>query len=445
MRVNIVYEVNNREFNNCVLLQRELIKRGHKATIYNKTEDIVLSNEKALTIIPNSYRNEDIEYYDYVFNIRNNPLVVYHCEQVNNHVLPEFYDYSADNVTKKLPHLCWGEDYYRFIKDLGYDMSMSSITGAIQLDYCRREFKSLYKTKKELARMFGIPENKTWVLFISDFVFASSEVVDRIRVAGDWNEDVLKAKHSFSKESCSEIIGWFDKLLADSDEYVIIYRKHPMEMLTNEIKKMEERNRDRFFAISEFNIKEWIMNCDIISAWYSTAVVECYAAGKKMILLRPKELTQKSGLSEYEFFKHYDKVDEYHKMVDAFTTRHNNYNDETIKAINRLYSTSEVPAVIRVADKLEEIYDKWESGKVANGYDFKRWIYLFKHKIPFKIIIKKVFQMVYPVFFCRMDIQKENRHAVGEWVATLNNKKSYNDLSIKIDRILTEFEGDNNV
>ena len=36
MQVNIVYEVNNREFNNCVLLQRELVRRGHKVNIYNK-------------------------------------------------------------------------------------------------------------------------------------------------------------------------------------------------------------------------------------------------------------------------------------------------------------------------------------------------------------------------------------------------------------------------
>ena len=118
MRVNIVYELNNREFNHCVLLQREMIRRGYDARIYNKTESMVLSNKESITIIPNSYRKGDVDYYRYVFNTRNHLVVVYPCEQINNHQLPEFFDHSPGNPVKKLPHLCWGDDYYHFIQSL---------------------------------------------------------------------------------------------------------------------------------------------------------------------------------------------------------------------------------------------------------------------------------------------------------------------------------------
>ena len=93
MNICIVYEMNNREFYNCVLLERALIKKGHKVKICNKTEDINLFKSYDITIIPNSYRSSDVDFYRYVFNTKNKIIVVYPCEQVTNHKLPDFYDY----------------------------------------------------------------------------------------------------------------------------------------------------------------------------------------------------------------------------------------------------------------------------------------------------------------------------------------------------------------
>ena len=102
MRVNIVYELNNREFNHCVLLQREMIRRGYDARIYNKTESMVLSNKESITIIPNSYRKGDVDYYRYVFNTRNHLVVVYPCEQINNHQLESCKKIASSLLGRRL-------------------------------------------------------------------------------------------------------------------------------------------------------------------------------------------------------------------------------------------------------------------------------------------------------------------------------------------------------
>ena len=393
MKVNIIYELNNREYNNCVLLQRELIRRGHDARIYNKTEDMLFAdNTKSITVIPNSYRKEDLDHYRYVFNTNNGTIIIYPCEQVTNHKLPAFFDYSDNNPVKNLPVLCWGKDYFDFISKLGFKNKDNAIVGAVQLDFFRREFETINETREQLSNKYQIPFNKKWILFVSDFVFNSEIIVEQIVNSGDQAEDVIKSKHEFGKKTCEKLLEWFEVFLNEQEDYIIIYRKHPVELLTREIQNFERRNKGRFFTISDLNIREWIANCDRLACWYSTTVVECVAANKNMVLLRPYMMEESSGFNDYEFFKHYYKVTEYDQFKDAMLRNKNEYTSETLKVIDRLYSIDMNPSFKRVADVLEKI----EQTKKNNLRDpekyfkIKRWRYLLCNLIPLKIILKKM-------------------------------------------------------
>ena len=448
MKVNLIYEVNNREYYNCVLLERELVRRGHTVKILNKTEDIVVCNDKTITLLPNSYRNEDYEYYDFVFNIHNNPVAIYPCEQVTNHILPKFFDYSEENIVKRIPHLCWGSDYYEFIKELGYTCSDNMITGPIQMDFCRPEFRSLYKGKDVLSNEYNIPVDKQWILFISDFAFDNIKIVNQIVQSGDQNREAILDRHRSSRKASTEILKWFEKFLISNDNYIIIYRKHPVEILNNDVLEISRNYPDRFFTISDYNIKEWIIACDRIANWYSTAVVECLAEKKKIALLRPFEIEDKPWFKDYPFYITYPKIKNYGEFVDAMISGEADYNEQTIAEIKKLYDIGEIPSFIRIADALEYIYSNWNSDnkKSIMSFTYNRFAYLLYNKLIFKSIIKKTYQSLHKVFGFDLTKYARIHFAFDEWNASADNKYYHDELAGKIDCILNKYykkqEGD---
>lgn len=440
MRVNIIYEINNREYNNCVLLQRELIRRGHKAYVYNKTEDIVFRDEKAITIIPNSYCNKDVLHYRYIFNTKNNPVIMYPCEQINNHKMPQFFDYSEKSIVKKLPIMCWGKDYYDFIHSIGFKNKDNQIVGAIQLDFCRTEFRKLYLSREELSKKYNLPYEKKWVLFISDFVYTSELIVNHLLETGDSPQIELLQRAKFSNDSYEKILEWFYKLLEDNEEYVIIYRKHPVEMITNDLKDKFQNMKDKFFVISDLNIKEWIVNCDIITTWNSTAVVESYMAQKNVQLLRPYDFSTCEYQDEYTFYKNYKKYTSYEQFCDAISNNENNYSTEVIREINKFYDVSEKPSYMRLADEIEKIGEQKTNLKVEKNYYLKRWMYILKTIYIPKIIIKKIYQCLYLLVAKDRYQQKERKIATEEWAASALNRKGKKLLDRKIDSIIRQRE-----
>ena len=439
MRINIVYEVNNREFMNCLLLQREFILRGYDARIYNKTETILLhDNSKGVTLIPNSYRKTDLDHYRYAFNTNGGIIVVYPCEQVTNHKMPLFFDSTANNPVKKLPHLCWGKDYYDYIKGLGFTNKKNAIVGAIQLDFCRKEFRSFGYSRQKIAKKYSLPLEKKWILFISDFVYNSEVFTEQIISSGDQPEEIIRARQEFGRKSCEVILEWFERFLTEHDDYIVIYRKHPVELLTSEVKRFAENYKDCFYTISDLNVREWIFNCEKVVSWYSTTVVECMAAQKNMILVRPYRLDSNSGFNEYEFYKDYYKNDNYERLCNSLENNDILPSAKAREIVNKLYSIDECPTYKRVVDSIETIIKDKDgcSCDRESQFQLKRWKYLLSKMIPVKILIKKGLQGIYNLLKWNFSVEGETKKAINEWIASAKNRRIMKENSLRIDEII---------
>lgn len=440
MRVNIIYENNNREFNNCLLLQRELIRRGHDAKIYNKTEDILLrDNTESLTLIPNSYRNGDLDHYRYCFFTNGGIIIVYPCEQVTNHRMPSFFDYSDDNRVKKLPHLCWGQDYYDFIKTLGFDMSFSSVVGALQLDYCRPEFSNFYVSRKLLSKKYQIPYEKKWMLFISDFVLDNDEKYNRLLCSGDVEEHILSLRREHERKTTKEILTWFSRFLNIHKDYILIYRKHPVEILSETIIKFKDSFPNQVYCISEYGIKDWICNADRVITWNSTSAVECFAAKKNIHLLRPYEFDENSGFVEYGFYKDMKRISKYTEFEKSIINDRWSYTSGTIDEINKLYSIEASPTFIRIANAIEDIYKCKTLTEKTPGFRFHRIRYLALKMIPAKILIKKALERIYLLTGHNFGNQSEKGASVNEWMATADNIRDIRRRSELLDEIILRY------
>lgn len=437
MKINIIYEVNNREFNNCVLLQRALILRGHDVRIYNKTESLLFFRRADLTIIPNSYRQEDLDNYRYIFNVNNRIIINYPIEQVTNHILPDFYDNSDKNPIKKIPNFCWGKDYFEFIKSMDYDMSCCRVTGAVQLDLCREEFKDLYMNKAELANKYNLPKGKKWLLFVSDFVYVSKLFLKQVIESEDLSKEELMLRHKTETKTSIAILDWFDRFLSENNDYIIIYRKHPVEMLTENVNILKKKYPKAFYLISDLNIKTWLFNSDKIACWNSTVVIESFVVNKPMALLRPS-ICEDEGFVKYSFYDDYEKITTYEEFKNAMVNEIPAYTERFKDIINELYSINDKPAFLRVSDAIEELNAEKEKKFIIkeNYFLIKRWIYIIRKVLLPKILIKKIYQYWVIHFKYNYNSQGERRYAINEWIASAKNKAVYKEYAKKIDLIL---------
>lgn len=443
MNICIVYEMNNREFNNCVLLERELLRRGHNVKICNKTEDVNFFKLFDVVMIPNSYRTSDVDGYRYIFSPGNRIMVVYPCEQVVNRFLPDFYEHTTQNKVKHLPHLCWGEDYYSWINELGYDMSCTSIVGALQLDFCRPIFREIYSERQELANHYGLDNNKKWILFISDFVLMNELRFEQYINAGALDRKTLTKRRDFEEKSKNEILSWLITFLKENNDYQVIYRKHPVEILTEEMEQIRDESPDKFFLISELNIKEWIMNCDYVTTWNSTALIECYAADVKVGLLRPYSFSEEPAMNEYAFYSHYQSITSYSEFENCIRKGLYEYNKDTIQEINQFYSILEVPTFVRIADAIEKIAMHSELIHKEKNYLLHRVSYCLCKHVYLKTATKKLFQLMYGLTGIKPRNTDKKRVAFTEWVLSVDNKKAKKKLATSIDKVIREWHEKN--
>lgn len=434
MNFILIYELSNREFDNLALLKSELVKRGHEVKILSKFTDFMIKHENCIAVVPNAYCNEDLDYYRYVFNLRDNPIVVYPCEQVINRKMPEFFDVSSYNLVKTLPTLCWGKDYYDFIKELGYSNLNNAIVGSINLDFCNPKLKRFYYNKEEIANKYGLPKDKKWLLFISDFVFQNVELGEHYIREGSLSEITVISMREYESYLQKEITKWFAKFMEDNPEYILIYRKHPMEIKESIVYDMEKKFPGQFFEISELGIKQWIFVSDKICTYNSTAIVECAAAQKECIYLRPKEFPPQSSITEYPFYVGYPRAKTYDDFSNAIKKETDRYKI-ILDKIKAQYSISDILSCKRIADVLERISkENGKSGLSMEGFEINRFLYLIKTQWIIKILVKKMYAFLTDVF--KIKQRKETLLAIKEWNAVRQDKKREKEIINRLKMII---------
>lgn len=434
MKFILAYELSNREFDNLVLLKRELIKRGHTVEIHNKFGFVKLKHEEFILVVPNAYHNRHIDFYRYIYNTRDNAIVVYPCEQVINRQMPDFFDYSDKNFIKFLPTLCWGKDYYDFLQELGYKNKYTSVVGAIHLDFCRDRFIKLYDSKFSIAIKYNLPMDKKWILFISDFVYCNPQMKKRIIREGSFPESTVISMYNYEEKLQQDILKWFDLFLKENDEYIVIYRKHPVEIKNEILYTFEKEHKNQFYEISEMNIKQWIVVADKICTYNSTAIVECAVAKKPCILLRPEEFPKEAMIKEYPFYIDYPRiknVDEFKKIIAE-----DSYEFVWDETMNYLYDIKEKFSYERVADVLEKIAkDNWKLHVDLKNYKIKRIEYLIKRNIFVKVCLKWIYRKVTKIF--RYKKGKERIFAIKEWITVEDNIQHEILFGNKIDKVIS--------
>lgn len=418
MKVYIVYEVYNREYDNCLLLQSALNHEGFDAEIVYKMDllKIPSSMERRILIIPNCYNDENFKYYYYTSGCGNALIINLQYEQVLSKDKDNIKNHIPCGRAKYLYNLCWGKNFRKFLIDAGLDESKCILGGALQLDFFKYYFKDFWVKKEDLLSRYCINKNSEISLFISSFAYADNAFVNRA-YDKDYGKNKIEDFKLLSHKSRERIIDWFESFLKTNSkgDKIIIYRKHPMEKYNDRLVKLAQQYRNSFYLIDDYNIKQWIFVADRIINWYSTSAVECVVAGKPFEILRPFKIDENKDMVLFEKARFVTDYEDFANIM--YSDCKNITYPFDVKKINDMYLTDSIPAFDRIVRWIRSNSIKAQNESyIDENYISNRRKYIFKNKLRVKYLIKKIYQLLHRKF--RISIKSKilkSRFAIDDW------------------------------
>lgn len=408
----IFYEVKNREYESIVLLKNELCKRGYSVDYFsffeldNFSKIKRLRNNVKVCLMPSLYHEHEILSFPYTVAGKAEKIVNLRWEQVyRNRVELDFESYMyPKQIAQEAYHCCWGSKPLELYKQAGISEEKLKIVGPMQMDLLLPQYQKYYKTKDELFEQYNLPKDRKTILFISSFTigtFSDTAADNYLLQFNETERECLKRFYKCEKKSRKIICEWLTKLAIEKD-CTVIYRPHPVEESTKEIRELQTNHNIR--VISEENIKQWLLVCDQVFSWYSTSFAEAYIAKVPCYVLRPEEIEYNEDLPIYKGLRFIKSYEDFSSIYDNCLLNCNNAI-ECNDVIDEYYDiNSEIPSYIRVANYLDEILKcdskfPWNNTSAYNRIkcrifnkkrEFKSNIYNSKNKIICKLLGERI-------------------------------------------------------
>ena len=286
-----IYEVRNRELENICLLAAELEKRGYTTAFINTWYAISheIPDYDAEVVITSACYSSNTYTFFTKFATKFKKVVNMQWEQILHNGYVESkgttsWDFWGESL--KTRHICWGENTKnRLMTKFGVPEEFLKVCGCIPLDFYRPEFAGRLIPRDKLFSDNGLDSTKTTMLFISSFSFTSLPLNTRPKSSIDFSDVHAKSV----VDSQKAIADWMEKACKEYPDIQFIYRAHPAEAQAEFLLQLERENKN-FFCLSKEPIKHWIMACDKIYNWTSTAAAEVYVSQKQSFVLEPVPL-----------------------------------------------------------------------------------------------------------------------------------------------------------
>lgn len=351
----ILYEHIVREYESITLLKAELERRGYSAEIRQlldiKRPRLYTYDKPKVVVASAMYDNETVNSFVYNNVGKCNKIVNLHWEQVLSEEQENSPFFNCGGAASYAMHTCWGEKSRDRIVKYGVPIENTAITGAIQLDFLRDEFKGYYKDKETLCREFNLDPNKNLALYISSFstAYMSDKEIEQLNQLAGVSFNQFKIT---SQKTMNTTLEWVDKFLqtpeGQSTEFV--YRRHPSEWNSPILEKMDKKHKN-FHLITDYSVKQWIVAADTIFSWISTSIAEIYFAKKSCFVIRPYPV-------EWEYdpviYKDCAVVDNYEDFTKTFTAKNPPFPIDKEMMLSH-YDQTDIPSYKRIADVCEKV------------------------------------------------------------------------------------------
>ena len=411
-RILIVIEIPSREYDNALLLST-ILKKKHRVKIASKTCGVSLFFKPDLLVIPNCYNTENLEWYQKVFNASGALVLNLQYEQILNKKKEKAGRHIPTGSAVHAYHLCWGNYSKNRLLDAGIDQEHLPVAGALQLDLMREEFLPYWKTRQEIAKEFDLRTDSKWLLYISGFVYPQNEALLGIqrRAGKDVSTQAL-----LQTKSRAKMTEWLRKLLDNGPQVSIIYRPHPLEWNTEEVRELVREYPEQFYIVDSLSIRQWITVSDLIITWRSTSVLECTAANKPFLVARPYKIDPEEDAIIYEDIPTIEDSETFIESIRASLE-----NRDTGHLIHSLHSDQliemgEPPSYAQIANVIDAILNNPDSSRSRRIGFLERAGFLIKDGIIIKVLIKNLYKGAYKKTGFRIKSARlRARYAIDDW------------------------------
>lgn len=359
----ILYEHIVREYESITLLKAELEKRGYSAEIMQllDTKKLKYFTWKKPKVLVASAMYDDKTVNSFVYNNVGvcNKVVNLHWEQVLSEEQENSPFFNCGGAAAYATHTCWGRRRQERLIKYGVPAENTAITGPVQMDFLRPQFKGYYKDRDRLCRQFGLDSGKKLALYISSFstAYMSDREISELNDLAGVGFDNFRIT---SRKTMNTTLDWVDRFLSSprGEDVEFIYRMHPSEWDSPILEEMAAKHGN-FRLISDYSVKRWIEACDVIFTWMSTSIAEIYFAGKSCYVLRPYPVEWEYDPVIYKDCRH---IDNYGDFVRSFSEKDPPFPvDKALMDYH--YDFTDTPSYIRMADVLERVLKEDEGDR----------------------------------------------------------------------------------
>jgi hypothetical protein len=364
----ILYEVPTRELESILILGNELKCRGYSveyASFYDVDKSNYLKNHKRLKkyynnvrvlIVPSFYHDREmLDFFYYPFGrvekIVNLRWEQYYISEIMENPREHAFLYPNEKG-KNAFQVCWGPVSHQNLLDFGIAEDRLLDTGPMHMDILRDEFHDYFLSRDELLNKYNLNTKQQTILFISSFTNATDK-----SSTFKYYEKFFSGKYivdynriELEQASYAAALKWFDDFMTIHQDVNFVYRPHPSEFLTGELKKLEEKYPN-FVVISEESVKQWILASETIVTWMSTSIIEAYFAHKPCFIIRPVLFPLEKDMCIYKGATFISDEAEFLNITNTICE-----NSLSEKYIHQCYDVQrDIPSYIRLCDELERI------------------------------------------------------------------------------------------
>ena len=415
----IIYEIENRDFIQRMLISLELASKGNRVFLVSKY--FFYKNFKYFPVgmvldkgITNNEVQEQKKILDkkFLLSVIDEEGARYYDNE------PNFIDIRISKKTsKRISHFfCWGKKQKTKIKFI--NENKISISGSPKYDLYNKDLDLIYESQKKIIKKL-----KPYILISSNFVYATyknkdfKKKIELLRKEDEsknklsfWNNYIKK--YNFKKKVLNLFIGDLIKLSNRFKKLNFILRPHPNDDQSFWLNKFKKNKNLKI--LSDFSIEPWIKECECLLSNNCTTTIEASLIEKKTINYSPiKRKKEKYFFNDLSY-----NVKSIKKLIEIIKIKKKIHKKKLKRFNDYIYFDPNKKSYKIISDKL-------------NTFKFEKKL--------FSLLERKRLSLIY---FINKFVDLIRRKTINQKL--LNRKPEYYyDIKSKIDKIYPKYSSIN--
>jgi surface carbohydrate biosynthesis protein len=205
-----------------------------------------------------------------------------------------------DDVSRsRVFHICWTREHQDFLAKNGIERGHLPVTGNPVMKLYDNPYRSYFKSREQLARLYELDGTKKWVLFPESYQFAffSDEHLKLLVVQQNADADLLSQAKEYCERSLKQLFMWVNEL--SGNDTLFILRPRPSttrDQMLNFMHRTVQNPNANLKIIKTETAREWILAADHVISSHSTTLIEAALAGKPIHRFSPEPYPEAAAL-----------------------------------------------------------------------------------------------------------------------------------------------------